>query len=845
MIQKRIYNYFERNPQLRVLFLFDKMGGFEADLSEKTWPEDYIYKVFDGRWFNLKVELQREWKDKKVVLVFPYELRPDTEEKRLKFPLLDIYASNLEFKDERYEEFMQQYGLPSKVASFVKDNIEELSSNRIFPMLRGYLDSETFTVDFGCRAIISAYLGEKRPLDWDDVIIKMIILSSRNEEKKSTEFFLKLYKNRDARKAVDEKLKAIFGATFNPDIIDKMRPIAEILKYNAITQSFPANQNDDYRHLKITGRSALDQINRIYEKGMQDSQYSAKFQAAISELASGIKETELIKAYGTDAPYFYMTEKLILPILSNIIENEVVSNPEEAIEKIRSLSLRLSSETTILPLVKYVETVASFHDAVNNLGGLRLDTQADYITLYRDKFSAIDRYYRLSIELNYQLPELAEATAGIVSTCKNEIDEKYAQITNQLNYEWLECVADTGNNFNKAGILRQNDFYSTYQDPKKLVVIISDALRYDVAMELYEELAKKKHVATLTPMLSLLPSETKFCKPALFPHADLTLVGDHMETDGKILSSIKQRTEQLSKYRANSVCVNFEEVSSQVNSHRDLFKHPLVYVIHDRIDKIGHDQSPRDIVESCRKSVEELTRFVNSLHMTLNCSNVIITSDHGFLFNDIKFEEKDKIKIQEEAIDSSSRYYLTLSDSPVDEVVKFDMAQVSDIKTTEKTYIATPKGTNRFAAQGGYKYTHGGASLQEMVVPVIHSNLRRESSKRMVDVIVKNNNLNMVSSRLNFQLVQKEAVSMDVLSREIVCRLYDGDRIVSDEVKVLLDSTDASNISRRTYDVTLKLTESGVSSLLQLRIYDSDPNKQLNPLVKETVRNVTIIEQDF
>lgn len=42
MIQKWIYNYFERNPKLRVLFLFDKMGGIEADLSERIWPEDYV-----------------------------------------------------------------------------------------------------------------------------------------------------------------------------------------------------------------------------------------------------------------------------------------------------------------------------------------------------------------------------------------------------------------------------------------------------------------------------------------------------------------------------------------------------------------------------------------------------------------------------------------------------------------------------------------------------------------------------------------------------------------------------------------------------------------------------------
>ena len=55
MIQKRIYNYFDRNPQLRVLFVFDKMGGFEAELQDSSWKDEYIYHVFDGKWFKTGV----------------------------------------------------------------------------------------------------------------------------------------------------------------------------------------------------------------------------------------------------------------------------------------------------------------------------------------------------------------------------------------------------------------------------------------------------------------------------------------------------------------------------------------------------------------------------------------------------------------------------------------------------------------------------------------------------------------------------------------------------------------------------------------------------------------------
>ena len=43
MVQDRIYSYFERNPQLHVLFIFDRMTIIQTELDEvKEWAEGYI-----------------------------------------------------------------------------------------------------------------------------------------------------------------------------------------------------------------------------------------------------------------------------------------------------------------------------------------------------------------------------------------------------------------------------------------------------------------------------------------------------------------------------------------------------------------------------------------------------------------------------------------------------------------------------------------------------------------------------------------------------------------------------------------------------------------------------------
>ena len=51
------------------------------------------------------------------------------------------------------------------------------------------------------------------------------------------------------------------------------------------------------------------------------------------------------------------------------------------------------------------------------------------------------------------------------------------------------------------------------------------------------------------------------------------------------------------------------------------------------------------------------------------------------------------------------------------------------------------------------------------------------------------------------------------------------------------------NLNNRVFEVTLNLNKSVNASMLQLRIYDVDD--KLNPLVRETVKNNTMIEQDF
>lgn len=845
MIIDRIYNYFERNPQLHVLFIFDRMNVIENDLTGIEWREHYVYKIFDGAWFNTKYNIENIWKDMNVVLLFSNDTLPQTEADMLKFPLLDMLKANMEYKEDDYSSFIQQYGLPEKFGPFIRRNITELMSSKISAILSGHISAETFSEDLVARAFISSYLSDKKLLDWETIIVKMIILGADYEDKKCIDFFNRVSKNPDAKRCLDERLTRIFGFTYNPNVKSKMKEIAECLKYNSITQLLDAASNDNYKKYKVINSLSLDLMNKIYDTGMTDRVLSEKFIKAYETLSSDIKESELIDLYGIDAHFFQMTDSLCWPILNEVVKNKLITEPDKVNERVRELSLKMPVISKVQKVIDFIEQLALYYEMTREIGTLKLNTPQDYIILYKETFYKVDKCYRKALDSYYEALNITTPVEQTLNDAKKLLDAEYAKIVNVLNLEWLGCVKEKGEYFNGVSLPKQNDFFNTvYNAGLKMVVIVSDALRYEVAQELMEELSKEKHMAEIDEYLAMLPTETKFCKPSLLPHHKLELAGSDMTVDGVVLSTTASRTAHIAKYKDGAVCISYEDFRAiDLQMQRELCKSPLVYIFHDTIDHASHSNSPFAYITACRQAIKELSELTKRLHSSVNVSNIYITSDHGFLYNDMRFEDKDKHSITEETIDRGTRYYLTESSENVTGMVKFPLSAVSGIKTAGEVYIAVPEGSNRLAAPGGYNFAHGGATLQEMIIPVIHSWRKKVEKSEKVGVALLNHNLNMVSSRVKVQIIQSEAVTMTVQERTIECCIYNGDDPVTEKKTLVLNSVDSTNINNRIYEVTFTLNKSVSAPTLQLRIYDSEDS--LNPLIRETVKNNTMIEQDF
>ena len=850
MIQDKIYQYFERDPELKVLFIFNN-EFLAMELQEVEWRTGYRYVDFKGDWFTVKYKLDNEWQNDKVILLFHQPSPLEVKSLQASFPLMDVLAANMEYHSQDYAAFIQQNGLPDsdkQLVRFVERNIMQLQSDKMQKLFGSYYQDGSISYDMMVRGFLSSFMGMQRIMDWDSIIVRLLFYGRKSESQKQLDFYVKLRTCKDVTDALNQHLIEIFGVTFNDNTEGKVADIVKVMKYNAIVQNLTPVDADNYKQSRVTDSYALQHINRILELALSQEKSAKALMELFNELGADIRDADIIRWYGTGANYYFVSEGLCLPIIRTLLEKDIETEPAAVINRIEELMVKHSENGALSMMMDYAILVARFYETALGLGSLTLNTADEYVHRYQTDYYLTDQYYRQATELYFKIDPTSELFDSIQKV-KLSLDQNYSKLCNRINLEWTRYLKETGG-MDSVHLLRQDDFYDEKIKPiqKKVAVIVSDALRYEIAQELIGELAKSRHIASLKPALAMLPTETKYCKPALLPHHELKLYGQgdeqDMAVDNRILSDTAKRCEHLQKYRDGAICVNFETVAEyNQDKNREIFKHSLVYIFHDVIDKNGHNGTSKEIVTNCRTAIKELATMIPKIHASYNVTEVYVTSDHGFLFNDIQFAEKDKHKINEECLERSTRYYLTNSEKEEPGVIKFRLDTVSGMLNACNVMVAVPQGTNRFAApSGGYMFTHGGAALQEIIIPVIVSRQERTDSKQPVGVMVLDRKLSMQASRLRFKLLQTEAVSMDMKERLIKVALYYNDAPVTPIKDVLLDKTDTS-LDNRKYLIDLTLNRNVDAKVLQLKIFDA--TDELNPLIKENVTNNTLIENDF
>lgn len=423
--------------------------------------------------------------------------------------------------------------------------------------------------------------------------------------------------------------------------------------------------------------------------------------------------------------------------------------------------------------------------------------------LFTNDYHVIENAYNIIVDGKYQ------NISGIVKLAKEymntlyKVDSSYRYfyyhldlIEDTLKYEVLKDLIEnlyTNEYLNKitvnwnrefeemkeiTGFVKQREFFSKYvrNTKERTVVIISDALRYEVANSLNEKFKEdEKCTSTISAMQGVLPSYTPLGMASLLPHRKLTYTDSYeVLVDENKCATTEQREAILKKYVSNSRCVQFDALKGMKQAElRSVFTgQDVVYVYHNQIDARGDAaKTENEVFIACEEAITEIHALIRRISSQANTHHFIITADHGFIYKRDKISASDKIGgLSVKSNNVGQRYYISNDDLNVDGVCKTTLGEV--LGNDDTRTVAYPLASDIFKIAGaGQNYVHGGCSPQEMLVPVIDVKVERgkkETTNAQIALVSLTNKITNLITTLDF--VQTEVVS-DVI-KEATYRIY-------------------------------------------------------------------------
>lgn len=433
---------------------------------------------------------------------------------------------------------------------------------------------------------------------------------------------------------------------------------------------------------------------------------------------------------------------------------------------------------------------------------------------YTTKLYKMDTYYRkfhlsfgnaLADTVGSDLDDLYKACADYVETLYQNWFLK------ELTAMWLNAADEyLAGKTELTNIIQQNDFYNQYvskiKEKTTAFVIVSDALRYEVGVELADTLEiKNRGIIELASMQSVFPSITKYGMAALLPGENKIVEenGD-IYIDGLKCASTEQRNTVLCATDMNSVAIQYKDFLSMKKQERnELIKgKKVVYIYHNVIDAIGDKVvTETKVFEACNDAVQEISNLVQIIAGLRGSSQVIITSDHGFNYTYSPLNESQKITKSDlsDVKEAGRRYIIGTEKTESDLLVSVDM-KINNSNNTLKG-LASRDIVRIKIAGGGENFVHGGVSLQECVVPVVlFKNVRLDSKQYQenketfdsepVEISLLASTRKITNMIFSLYFFQKDPVGKGKISADYeVFFVDDYNNVISDKQRIIADKT--------------------------------------------------------
>lgn len=411
---------------------------------------------------------------------------------------------------------------------------------------------------------------------------------------------------------------------------------------------------------------------------------------------------------------------------------------------------------------------------------LEMDSLPDGVHKYTQTWFRLDQHYRKFIHHARE-----SGQASLLLGLNHLVENLYTNnFLSRLNERWQEFV-DACQRWEAPPVVGQRDFFSRYVQPylerkSKVCVLISDAFRYEVGEELQSLIRREDRFdAELVPALASLPSYTQLGMASLLPHHTLQLADDgsgEALVDGSSATGSSNRSRILAKAVAASTVVLAKDVLAMgKDESRALVRdHDVVYVYHNLIDKTGDTRDTEErVFGASEETLEELLRLIKKL-ANANASNLLVTADHGFIYQNHPLQDSDFVSSEPDGAEILYRDRRFVLGRGLRESSSFKAFTPEQLGLAGTLQVQIPKSINRVRLKGsGSRFVHGGATLQEVVIPVITVNKKRQSDVGKVEVeLIGGGGKTITTGQLAVVLYQTEAVTEKRHPRKLRAGLY-------------------------------------------------------------------------
>lgn len=331
--------------------------------------------------------------------------------------------------------------------------------------------------------------------------------------------------------------------------------------------------------------------------------------------------------------------------------NRVISEFAAIKEEVFKWKEQEELEASYSQVANYLSHAIGFFETVSLLNDNDVSSPEGHINRCVNTGYSVDFHFRKSSQIYDDIRHLSLSIEEDIDQSHSEMCEAYGACIKTQNVNWQKDFQKVHFDYQTLSVQKQFDFYSNHVlgFENKIVVLISDAFRYELAHELFERLdANAKNTVSIEGAIASIPSYTNLGMSNLLPNVGMTVEEGDSDLIFKIngLSTVSHNRQAiLQSVVEDSQTIDYPSLKKMdKKAIRAFFKEArITYVYHDWMDAIDDKKvTEHEAFNVTEKALEDINWVIQKVVGEVRIMNMIVTSDHGFLYVPDKLEEKDR-----------------------------------------------------------------------------------------------------------------------------------------------------------------------------------------------------------